>query len=128
MEYNPDFPYFEPPYCVSMFMANSRARAHGSQGDPRTPPNPDADQPTRSVGRGPTRAEDLTEALNTLDESLLILIMAENQEAWKRRVYELRHRVTNIRKEINVEAAWLAERENRLAQEVIRLQQESEMI
>jgi len=82
-------------------MANSGTGAQGSQGDPRAPPNPDADQLTRSAGRGPTGADALTEALNTLDESLLILIMAENQEAWKRRVYELRHRVTNIRNEIN---------------------------
>src|SRR3954471_2818090 len=49
-EYNPDFPYFEPPYCVSVFMENSRSGAHGSQREPRAPPNPDADQVTCSAG------------------------------------------------------------------------------
>ena len=96
-------------------MVNSRTGAQGSQGDPNAPPNPDADQLTRSSRQGPTGADALTEALNTLDEALLVPITTENQEAWKTRVDELRHRVTNIHKEINAEAAGLAERENRLA-------------
>src|SRR4051812_11674367 len=37
VEYNPYFPYFEPPYCVSVFMANLGTRAQGSQGDQRAP-------------------------------------------------------------------------------------------
>jgi len=39
-------------------------------------------------------------------------ITAENQDAWKTRIDELRHRVTNICKEINAEVAGLEEREN----------------
>ena len=72
-------------------------------------PNPDADQPTRSAGQGPTGAEALSEAVDAFDEALLTPITPENQEAWKTRVEELRHRVTNIRKEINAEAGGLAE-------------------
>ena len=62
------------------------------------------------------------------DKALLTPITPENQEAWKTRVEELRHRVTNIHKEINAEAVGLEERENWLAREVLRLRQESELI
>src|SRR4051812_8076159 len=55
-------------------------------------------------------------------------VTPENQEVWKTRVDQLRHQVINIRKEINAEAAGLVEKEIRLAQEAIHLQQESELI
>src|SRR4051812_1902527 len=98
-------------------MANSGAGVQGSQGDQHAPPNPDADQPTRSAARGPTRAGALTEAVAAFKEALLTHVTPDNQEDWKTRVELLRHRVINIYKEINAEAAGLAEKESRLAQE-----------
>jgi len=51
----------------------------------------------------------------TFEEALLIPVTPENQEEWRTRVDQLRHQVINIRKEINAEAAGLAEKESWLA-------------
>ena len=59
---------------------------------------------------------------------MAILVIAENQEAWRTRVNGLRARVTSIRREINAETEQMVERENRLAQEARHLRQESELI
>ena len=91
MEYNPDFPYFEPPYCVSIFMANSAQGGLGDLGDQRAPPNPDAYQPASSAARGPTGAEALTQAVVAFEEALQTQVRPENQEEWKTRVEQLRH-------------------------------------
>ena len=62
------------------------------------------------------------------EEALHTQVTPDNQEEWRTRVEQLRHQVIKIRKEINAEAAGLAEKESRLTQEAIRLQQESELV
>src|SRR4051812_25974063 len=125
MEYNPDFPYFEPPYCVSVFMENTGAGVQGDQGDQRAPSNPDVDQSASLAARGPTGAEALSQPVAAFEEELQTQVTPENQEEWRTRVEQLRHQVINIHKEINAEAPGLAEKENQLAQQATRLRQES---
>ena len=86
------------------------------------------DQTSSSAARGPTGAEALAQVVATFEEALQTQVSQENQEDWKTRVDQLRHQVINIHKEINAEAAGLAEKENQLAQEVACLRQESKII
>ena len=73
-------------------------------------------------------AEDLTDALNSLDEALAAPMTAENQEAWRTKVNGLKAQVMSIRREINSRNAQMVEKESRLAQEARRLKEESELI
>src|SRR3954466_665841 len=97
--------------------AKFRGWTTGRRGEQRAPPNPDAGQPASSATRGPTGAEALSQAMGAFEEALLIPVTPENQEEWRTRVDQVRHQVVNIRKEINAEAAGLAVKESRLAQE-----------
>jgi hypothetical protein len=122
-EYNPDFPQFEPPYCATVFMADSEEQGgQGAQNTTQsrpvvsTAPNSDRQEPEVLLG-----AEALTEALNSLDEALATPMTAENQEAWRTKVNGLKAQVMSIRREINSRNAQMVEKESRLAQEARRL-------